>query len=540
MRITLAQLNYVIGDFEQNTAKILQAIQEAKSAEADLVVFAELSISGYPPRDFLDFEEFISRCEASAQHIAKACTDIACIIGLPILNPGKGKKLFNAAYFIVDGKVKQVVRKSLLPNYDVFDEYRYFEPNREHAVIEYKGERIALTICEDLWNTEDTLLYVSSPMDELIQQQPTLMINIAASPFAVGHAEHREQVLSENAKKYQLPIFYVNHVGAHTELIFDGGSMVLNQQGSIVQQWPSFEESIQTIELASGISITRPKKVEAIEQIHQALVVGIRDYFSKSGFQKAILGMSGGIDSAVVFALAVEALGKENVLPVLMPSEFSSDHSISDSLEMVQLLGTKHEIIPIKDIFSSYQDTLQPQFKDLPFSLAEENLQARIRGALLMAMSNKFGYILLNTSNKSELAVGYGTLYGDMCGGLSVIGDVYKTQVYELARHLNKDGVILPVSIIEKAPSAELRPNQKDSDSLPEYDELDAILRLYVDEFNSPNEIVQLGYPEAMVRRVAKLVNTNEYKRYQAPPVLRVSSKAFGPGRRLPIVARYW
>jgi NAD+ synthase (glutamine-hydrolysing) len=435
MKIALAQLNYHVGNFESNTAKIIDHIQKAKQQGADLIVFAELCVCGYPSRDFLEFREFIDLCETAAKKIAAACVDIACIIGLPTFNNNpEGKELNNSAYFIENEQVKGVVNKALLPNYDIFDEYRYFEPSTQFSCIDFKGHRIALTICEDLWNTIENPLYVTRPMDMLIKEQPDVMINIAASPFAYNHDEERIAILSDNARHYQLPLFYVNHVGAQTELIFDGGSLVFDSTGKLVDELPYFEENVAyyTLEDKSGITLHQPstqkeKRQSDIEQIHQGLILGIRDYFHKSGFTSAILGLSGGIDSAVVCALAVEALGPQNVMAVLLPSRFSSDHSIKDAEDLVKNLGCKHEVIAIRHITEAFESTLQPQFKNLPFNIAEENIQSRSRAVVLMAMCNKFGYILLNTSNKSEAAVGYGTLYGDMCGGISVIGDVYKT-----------------------------------------------------------------------------------------------------------------
>src|ERR1700761_9582550 len=489
MKIALAQLNYHVGNFESNTDKIIHYIRTARKNGADLVVFAELCVCGYPSRDFLEFDEFIDLCETSAQTIAKECTDIACIIGLPTPNHrDEGKELNNSAYFIENGEVKAVVHKALLPNYDIFDEYRYFEPATEFSCIDFKGHRIALTICEDLWNTIENPLYITRPMDTLIKQKPDVMINIAASPFSYQHDEERIAILEDNARRYNLPLFYVNHVGAQTELIFDGGSLVFDNTGKLVDELPYFEESLTyyTLDDNAGITLLQPSTVKAerasdIEQIYQAVKLGIKDYFYKSGFSKAILGLSGGIDSAVVCALASEALGPENVMAVLLPSKFSSDHSLKDAEDLVNNLGCKHELIAIKSITEAFETALSPQFQNLPFNIAEENIQARSRAVLLMAMSNKFGYILLNTSNKSEAAVGYGTLYGDMCGGISVIGDVYKTQVFELARHINREREIIPENSIVKPPSAELRPDQKDTDSLPEYDILDKILAEYIE-----------------------------------------------------------
>jgi len=547
MKLALAQLNYHVGDFESNKNKIISHIKKAKQNGADLVVFSELCVCGYPARDFLEFDEFISQCEASAKAIAAVCTDIACIIGLPTPNHNlEGKDLNNSAYFIENGQVKAIVNKALLPNYDIFDEYRYFEPSTEFGCIDFKGHKIALTICEDLWNTIENPLYITRPMDILIKEQPDVMINIAASPFAYNHDEERIAILGDNAIRYNLPLFYVNHVGAQTEIIFDGGSLVFDNSGKLVDELPYFEETLTYYELAKDGAITLQQPSTAknvretdIEQIHQALILGIRDYFYKSGFKSAILGLSGGIDSAVVCALAAEALGAENVMAVLLPSKFSSDHSLKDAEDLVKNLGCKHEVVAIKNITEAIETALHPQFNNLPFNIAEENIQSRSRAIVLMAMCNKFGYILLNTSNKSEAAVGYGTLYGDMCGGISVIGDVYKTQVFELARHINRNKEIIPENSIIKPPSAELRPGQKDTDSLPEYDILDRILFEYIENRCSSAEIIKMGFDEATVKRVIRLTNLAEHKRYQTPPILRVSPKAFGMGRRMPIVGKY-
>ncbi len=551
MKIALAQLNYHVGNFEANTNKIIYAIKEAQQNGADLVVFAELCISGYPARDFLEFNEFIALCEDSAKRIAAACQNIDCIIGLPTINSSpEGKDLYNSAYFIENGAVKAVVNKALLPNYDVFDEYRYFEPANEFKCIDFKGQRIALTICEDLWNNIDDPLYRTRPMDVLMEQEPDLMINIAASPFAVDHDQERMAVLSYNAKKYQMPLFYVNHVGAQTELIFDGGSMVYDAEGNLIDELDYFKEQIRYYDIektpVKEVSVKAEQKLSPdvarmgeVEQVHQALILGIRDYFKKSGFSKATLGLSGGIDSALVCVLACEALGAENVMAVLLPSAFSSGHSIKDAEDLVKNLGCRSQTVAIKEITTAFENALEPQFSGLPFNIAEENIQSRSRAVILMAMCNKFGYILLNTSNKSEAAVGYGTLYGDMCGGISVLGDVYKTQVYELANHINREREIIPQNSIVKPPSAELRPGQKDSDSLPDYDILDPILKEYIELRKSSANIIAAGFEENVVRKVIRLVNISEHKRYQTPPILRVSSKAFGMGRRMPIVGKY-
>ncbi|RZK65948.1 MAG: NAD+ synthase, partial [Pedobacter sp.] len=523
---------------------IVEHIQLAKSKGADLVVFAELAVCGYPPRDYLEFDEFIALCEDAAQKIAESCVEIACIIGLPVKNDIlDGKDLFNAAYFIENGKVKSITKKALLPTYDVFDEYRYFEPASSFKCIDFKGKKIALTICEDLWNINDNPLYVSNPMDELIKEQPDLMINIAASPFSYTHDDERIKVLADNAKKYNLPVFYVNQVGAQTEIIFDGGSLVFDADGAMKAEMKYFEEDLQVFDLDEVENVKnkypQPERLTDIEQIHDALILGIKDYFEKSGFKKAVLGLSGGIDSAVVCALACRALGAENVMSVLMPSKFSSDHSIQDALDLVKNIGCQHEIIAIKEVAEAFDHILAPAFEGLPFNLTEENIQARIRGVINMAMSNKFGYILLNTSNKSECAVGYGTLYGDMCGAIGVIGDVYKTQVFELARYINKEREIIPVNTIVKPPSAELRPDQKDSDSLPDYDTLDRILYQHIEKKKGSKAIIEQGFSEELVKKIIKMVNVAEFKRYQTPPILRVSPKAFGMGRRMPIVGKH-
>lgn len=542
MKIALAQINYHIGNFSSNLLKAKKALEKAKSQGADLIVFAELAVSGYPPRDFLEFRDFIDKCQDAVKELASHCHGIAAIIGSPSVNPEiKGKDLHNSAYFLADGKVQDVVHKTLLPNYDIFDEYRYFEPNREFRVIDFKGKRIALTICEDLWNISNDPLYTINPMDELMVGKPDFMVNIAASPFNYSQEKVRKEILVRNTKEYKIPLFYVNHVGAQTELMFDGGSMVINSTGSIVGELDYFQEDLQIFDLEHIEKLNQIKSLpkDKIALIHDALVMGVRNYFGKLGFTKAILGLSGGIDSAVTLVVSARALGKENVHSVLMPSKFSSGHSVSDAQKLAENLGSPYDIVHIIEPYDSFIKTMDPYFHGLSFDVTEENLQARIRGVILMAMSNKFGYILLNTSNKSEAAVGYGTLYGDMNGGLSVLGDVYKTEVFKLAEYINQDQEIIPGSIITKPPSAELRPDQKDSDSLPEYDILDKILYEYIEQRKGPTEIIAMGFDENIVRKTLKLVNTNEYKRHQTPPILRVSPKAFGMGRRMPIVGKY-
>jgi NAD+ synthase (glutamine-hydrolysing) len=546
MRIALAQLNYIIGDFGQNTARITECIESCRQQGADLVIFAELSVCGYPPRDFLEFDDFIEQSQEAVLQIAGHCHGIAAIVGAPSRNPDpKGKRLFNTAWLLADGKVEAMAHKALLPTYDIFDEYRYFEPSRKSGCIEWNGLRIALTVCEDIWNLGPEPLYISSPMEELSKSRPDLMINIAASPFSSRQQQIREEILTANTLQYGIPLVYVNQVGGHTELLFDGNSCIMNAAGEITARCEAFREGVcfsdfdpVTRRFTPGVPV-QPENRSPIALIHNALVMGIRDYFSKMGFSKAILGLSGGIDSAVTLVLAAEALGSENVYSLLLPSEFSSDHSVNDAKALAENLSSRYELISIHDGYEAILASLRPFYGDLPFSVAEENLQARVRAVLLMGMANKFGYILLNTSNKSEAAVGYGTLYGDMCGGISVLGDVYKTQVYELARYINREREIIPENTIVKPPSAELRPGQKDSDSLPDYDILDQILYHYIELRKSPSEITGCGFDETVVKRVLRMVNTNEWKRHQTPPILRVSTKAFGQGRRMPIVGRY-
>jgi NAD+ synthase (glutamine-hydrolysing) len=543
MKIALAQINYHIGHFESNERKVLKAIEKAREGGADLVVFAELAVSGYPPRDFLEFDDFVGKCIRSVENIASHCTDIAAVIGGPSQNPEtRGKGLFNTAFFLSEGRISSQHHKTLLPNYDVFDEYRYFEPNYQFETILYKGRRLAVTICEDLWNIGDELLYRTNPMDELFSQNPDVIINIAASPFHYSQAKQRKAVLQQNVEKYKLPLFYVNHVGAQTELLFDGGSLVINSAGVLVDELKYFEEDFRifdTDEIESRVHDPARSEPGKTELIHDALIMGIRNYFEKLGFKQAILGLSGGIDSAVTLVLAGRALGMENVRAVLLPSRFSSGHSVTDAIKLAENLKVVYDIINIEEAFKSFESTLKPLFRNVASDITEENIQARVRGTILMALSNKFGYILLNTSNKSEASVGYGTLYGDMNGGLSVLGDVYKTEVFELARYINRNKEIIPMSTIMKPPSAELRPDQKDSDSLPDYAILDQILYDYIENRIGPEELIAKGFNEDVVRKTLKLVNTSEYKRHQTPPVLRVSPKAFGMGRRMPIVAKY-
>lgn len=558
MKICIAQQNYHIGNFEQNTEKILCAIEAAKNQGADLILFSEMSVCGYPARDFVEFEDFINQCYQSIDVIKQAADTIGVLIGSPARNPNKkGKDLYNAAFFLYEQKVVAEIHKTLLPTYDVFDENRYFEPADEWKVVPFKGQKLAITICEDIWNLGNNPLYRICPMDQLMEQNPSILLNLSASPFDYTHDEDRKATIKSNVLKYKIPLFYCNAVGSQTEIVFDGSSLVFDKHANLCGALPMFESALATFECNDDGTINAPILEPAnrvpnkelnptsliptlnIEQVYQALVMGVKDYFKKMGFTKAIIGSSGGIDSAVTLAIACDALGKENVHAILMPSPYSTDHSVNDAVALSQNLDNKYDIIPIKEVYEQLLSTLKPLFKDLPFSLAEENIQSRSRGNILMAIANKFGYILLNTSNKSELATGYGTLYGDMAGGLGVLGDCYKLQVYELAKYINRHQEIIPENIITKAPSAELRPNQKDSDSLPDYGVLDQILYQYIERRTNPNDIKALGFEPSLVDRTLKMVNNNEYKRNQFCPIIRISPKAFGVGRRMPIVGKY-
>ena len=547
MKVAFAQLNYTIGDFGGNASKIIQHIRKAKEDGADVVIFSELAVTGYYPHDLLEKKEFIQKAEETVLEIARHCNGIAAVVGAPRINEHeRGKKLYNSAFFLSDGKILHVQNKTLLPTYDIFDEYRHFEPNRYFDVVEFKGEKIALTICEDLWDEQPTAnefgkdkLYQTSPMEELSKLNPDFVINISASPFSYNQEGWRKNVLINKAKKYRVPIFYINQIGAQTELVFDGGSVFINSEGEIVKELKYFAEDYLIVDTSNvGGKLLQPKS-DTTEKIHDALVLGIRDYFKKMGFKRATLGLSGGIDSAVTAVLAVRALGAENVRVLLMPSRYSSGHSVEDAKQLAENLKIRYDIVKIQSAVDKFNEALEPLFEGTTPDVTEENIQARARGIYVMAISNKFGHILLNTTNKSECAVGYGTLYGDMNGGLAVLGDVYKTDVFKLSRYMNKDGEIIPENTIIKPPSAELRPDQKDTDSLPEYEILDQILFSYIELNKSPKEIVANGFDETEVNRVIRMVNTNEYKRFQAPPILRVSSKAFGFGRKMPLVAKY-
>ncbi len=544
MRVALAQINFHVGNFSYNLNKMVQAIKDARKQYADLIVFSELSVCGYPPRDLLYSDRFLEECMDTVRQLAKICTDIGAIVGGPSRNENKGgKKLYNSAFLLYDGAIQEVYHKGLLPTYDVFNEYRYFEPAKEFNTINFRGKRIAITICEDIWNINATGMYPLNPPDILARQNPDMIINISASPFAWNHRPQRLQVLVENAAKYKVPLFSANLVGGQTDLLFDGASAVCNADGKLVDVMPGFEEAVRVYSLdeVNDHQGIEPPLVSSgsvkYRLMKQALVMGIRDYFKKTGIKKAILGLSGGLDSALTLVLAVEALGKENVWAVLLPGPYSSDHSVTDAMQLASNLGVKHSTIPIGDLVKSFDKSLKPYFAGTASGIAEENIQARARAVILMGLSNKFGYMLLNTSNKSEAAVGYGTLYGDMCGGLAVIGDVYKTEAYGLARLINEKEEVIPHNTIVKPPSAELKPDQRDTDSLPPYEVLDPILFRLLEQQEDPSSIIADGADERLVRKIARMVFMNEYKRFQSPPILRVSPKCLGIGREMPLEA---
>ncbi|HOG20248.1 MAG TPA: NAD+ synthase, partial [Salinivirgaceae bacterium] len=507
------------------------------------------SVCGYPPKDLLKSRGFIEKSQKAINDILLHTTDIAVIVGAPSTTNSKkeNKRLYNSAYVIDNGVIKQVIHKTALSNYDLFDECRYFNPNNKFDIVDIKGVPIAITIGDDISCGQSLFdsrinaeCYTNSPLEKLVKSNPSLIVNISAKPFSYLQENKKIELFRQTVSKYNIPLINVNLVGGNGDLIFSGGSLVLNQNLKVAAQLKSFSEDTLIFDFSNihKTIITPTFQTDSLIKIKEALILGIKDFFSKNGFSKALIGLSGGLDSAVVAALATEALGNKNVIGVLMPSEFSSDHSVVDAMQLAKNLDIEYHQIHINSLFDNYRKNLQPIFKDLPFGLAEENLQARIRGTLLMTISNKFGYIVLNCSNKSEFAVGYSTMYGDSVGAISVIGDVYKTDVYSLAKLINFEQTIIPNNIITKPPSAELRPDQKDTDSLPDYDILDKILFNYIEKQMSESEIVDLGFDADVVKKIIRLVNGSEYKRLQAPPILRVSSKAFGFGRRLPIVSK--
>ena len=555
MKICLAQINPTVGDFEQNVKKICRFINTAKK-RADLIVFPEMCIVGYPPKDLLELSGFVDSNLKALEEVKKNVTGISAIVGFVDRNVGhRGKNLYNAAAYINNKEIISRHYKSLLPTYDVFDEDRYFEPAHSISLAKISGRRSGISICEDAWGANVVWpgkIHHKDPVESMVRQGAEIIINISASPFTIGKQDERLKMLTSHAKKYNVPIVFVNQIGGNDDLVFDGNSLVINKKGVIVDKALSFEEDLLMVEFkGSDVSAggSKPgsvgKRTQAgadegeIESVYKALVLGTRDYVRKCGFKKAVIGLSGGIDSAVTAVIAARALGKGKVLGVTMPSGFSSKGSVKDSKVLAKRLGIAFENIPIKSVYNAYTRTLSDMFTGLPFDVTEENLQARIRGKILMAISNKYGYLVLTTGNKSELAVGYCTLYGDMCGGLAVISDIPKTMVYDIAEYINRKKEIIPIDTIEKPPSAELRPDQKDQDSLPPYDILDGVLRAYVEESKDIDDIVGIGFNETLVKDIIKKVDTNEYKRKQAAPGLKVTSKAFGTGRRMPLAQRY-
>jgi len=541
MKIGIAQLNGIIGDFPGNAKRLLQAYRECLDQGADLVITPELSLCGYPPRDLVFKSQFVPKCLQALDYLAGEVKEVPLLVGyVDHHDSGKpGKPFRNAAAFLHRGEIAAKVWKTLLPTYDVFDERRYFEPGDTCEPILWNGLRLGVTVCEDIW-TEDFLqrpLYDRDPVRELCGKGIDLLLNLSASPFHLGKPEIRRELMAEVARGAGVPVIYANSIGANDQLVFDGHSLVASPDGRIAVQLAGFAECCATVDLDALPPGEAPlPQPAAAGQLHDALVLGLRDYVRKSGFRSVCLGLSGGIDSALTAVLAAEALGAENVHGLTMPSPFSSGGSVDDSIALARNLGIRCDTVPIADTFASVKQAMAPLFAGTREDVTEENMQARIRGLYLMALSNKFGHLLLTTGNKSELAVGYCTIYGDMCGGLAVISDLPKTRVYELSRWINREREIIPWNTIDKPPSAELRPDQKDQDTLPPYDELDAILELYVERHLSADEIVAHGHPEAVVRWIQRRVDLNEWKRQQAAPGLRVTSKAFGMGRRMPIV----
>ncbi len=545
MIIALAQLNYKVGDIDYNLKKISDTINQAKKEKVELIIFSELAITGYSPVDLLYNKSFVEKSIEKLHELSKLCDDMTVIIGGPsISETSKGKAIFNSAWMLHNGVAKAVAHKTLLPTDGLINEYRYFQPNDNFKVIAINGKRVAITIGEDLWLDKNSEKWRKknqqnhlSPIQKLSALKPDFIINIDAKQFAYDKIEENNIFILERAKKYQLPIYYVNQVGGNAQLIYDGSSKIISDKGEIIFQMPFFEEKIEIVD-NNNLKTISLKDEEEISLIHKALIIGIKDFFKKSGFKKTVLGLSGGLDSALAAALAVEALGSENVFGILMPSQFSTDHSITDAVDLAKNLNISYEIIPIKELFQSFKESLKNIFNNKPEDLTEENIQARIRGTMLMAYSNKFGHILLNTSNKSESAVGYGTLYGDMNGSLSVIGDLYKTKAFELAKYINREKDIIPINTITKPPSAELSENQKDSDSLPDYDILDSILFNFIEKGKTSANIIDEGYDSQLVERIEKLLNNSDFKRFQLPPVLQISSMPLRSNRNYSLVGK--
>ena len=543
MKIALAQINPTIGDFDGNTEKIMAAAERARGLSCDLVVFSELVISGYPPRDLLERKDFV---ETNLKHLQKLVTSIkgiGVICGFVDKNPEKeGNPLYNSAVLFDKGKILHQTHKRLLPAYDVFDERRYFEPGTECSSFLYEDCRIGITVCEDIWNDKDFFsrqLYPVDPVERVIKEGADLLVNIAASPYYVGKREFKWDMFGGIAKKYELPLLYVNQVGGNDSVLFDGISLAFDSKGKMTARARDFEEDVVTFDTDSQKGDMHPISESDTQSILNALIIGTRDYVRKCGFSKAVVGLSGGIDSALTACIATRALGKENVIVIFMPSQYTSKENLEDTRELAANLGIKLLNVPIEEIFKKYLQELSPLFEDVETEVTGQNIQARIRQIILMALSNKFGYLLLSTGNKSELAVGYCTLYGDMSGGLAVISDVPKTTVYQIARFINRDNEMIPERIIQKSPSAELKPDQLDQDDLPPYEILDGILKAYIEENKAAEEIMETGFEPSVVRDIIRRVDRNEYKRHQSPPGLKVTTKSFGYGRRYPIAQRY-
>ena len=541
MKLALAQINTTVGDFAGNLALIRKAYARGMADGAELVVAPELAITGYPPRDLLLKSGFNEGNLAALTELAQSVGEVGLVVGhVGVNEKHPGRQAVNAVSLLHHGKVAATRTKTLLPTYDVFDEDRYFEPAPDNTPVEFNGRKLGLTICEDVWNDDSFWAdprYRANPVDGLVKQGAEVIVNVSASPWNLGKEGMRREMLASLATNAQRPVVYCNAVGGNDELVFDGGSLALNAQGEVLAAGAQFTEALVAVDLDGTVqAVSEPQEMALL---HDALVLGVQDYLGKCGFRSAVIGLSGGIDSAVTAALAVKALGAENVRGISMPSAYSSQGSLDDSAALAANLGIQYDVIPIHAGFEMMKASLEPIFGDRPEDVTEENMQARLRGLILMAASNKFGSLVLTTGNKSELAVGYCTLYGDMCGGLAVISDVPKTKVFELAHWINRDEVIIPEATITKPPSAELRPDQKDQDSLPPYEVLDAILERYVVESQSVSEIVTSGFDEATVQRIVRLIDLNEYKRRQAAPGLKVTSKAFGVGRRIPVAQRY-
>ncbi len=540
MKVALAQVNPLVGDIVGNTATLTDCIDRAVQAGCDLVVFPELSVAGYPPRDLLRKERFVADCESAVAELAAYCTGIAALVGYVRQTPDlAGRPLQNVAALLADGQVRHVHVKALLPTYDVFDETRYFEPGNESGVVDIAGRRIGLSICEDMWDAESLgrELYGDDPVGRLAKAGAEIIVNMAASPFEMGKAHRREELFARQAKRSGCPILMVNQVGGTDELVFDGGSCAVGPKGVVIGRAASFREDVLVVDIDAGTA-----RCEAMDspmvRLAEALKLGLRDYVHKCGFSSVVLGLSGGVDSAVVATIAADALGAENVVAIAMPSRYSSDHSLDDAEQLAKNLGLHYHVVPIEPMHAAFEQALTDPLGFGRADVAAENIQARIRGNIVMAFSNAFGHLPLATGNKSELSVGYCTLYGDMCGGLAPIGDVLKTVVYDLGQHLSVGGRV-PESIFTKPPSAELKPDQTDQDKLPPYDVLDAILACYIEQDQTAEQIVRAGYDEDIVGRVVRMVETAEYKRQQAAPALKATRKAFGVGRRMPIAQGY-